>query len=155
MPPAPYFSQPRPNTEPAWLGFRFCSTNRLPCSARARSLYFGLPPAQLPCPFHHPHSWHALLLLFVRLGQYQVHALSIGCRRAKTFPPLDLSIPASHNLKHPFCRLFHIQSTLPANNFHPRLLVSATRPLMALSGGCPAPSRSLQLPLAGKCPWPT
>lgn len=115
MPPAPYFSQPRPNAEPARLGFRFRSTNRSPRSARARSLYFGLPP----------------------------------------LPPLDLSIPASHNLKDPFRCLFHIQSTLPANNFHPRLLASATHPLLASSGGCPAPSRSLQLPLAGKCPRPT
>ena len=58
--------------------------------------------------------------------------------------PLDPSVPSSHNLKHPFPRLSHIQSTLTAEEFRPIPLASARRPLQALSGKCPAPTRSLQ-----------
>ena len=54
-------------------------------------------------------------------------------------PALDFSIPASHNLKHPFHRLLHIQSMLPTNDFCPRPLVSTMHLLLTLAGKCPTP----------------
>ena len=145
MSPAPLFTHPRPKIEPAQLGFRFRTRNRSPRSARARSLYLGLPPAQLPCPFHHPHSWHTLHLLFACLGQYRVHALGISCRRAKTFATTRSQCPDLPQLiPPPFPHLRHA----PRQPFPPQTIGERNAPATGVVRQVPCPHSFFTAPAA-------
>jgi hypothetical protein len=109
--PTPLFPHPRPKIKPTQLGFQFSTWNRSP---HAQSLYLGLPPAQLPCPFHHPHFWHTLRLLFTRLGQYQRMRSVLAVVGSTPSPPLDPSVSDSHHLKHPSTPSATSQARSPA-----------------------------------------
>jgi hypothetical protein len=139
--PTPLFTHPRPKIEPAWLSFRFHMWNRSPCSACAQSLYLGLPPAQLPCPFHHPHSWHTLCLLFVHLGQYRTHALSISCLRVKTFATTRSQCPDLPQLiSPPFPHLRHT----PRQPFPPQTISKCNAPATGIVRQMSRPPHSFQ-----------